>query len=419
MRKLVINGGKPLKGEVTISGAKNSTVALIPAAIIAEEPVVLEGVPDIQDVAALIEILNDFNVKTEYVDGTLTIDPTEMKSIPMPKGKIQSMRASYYFMGATLAKFGEGVVGLPGGCFLGPRPIDQHLKGFKALGANVVDHDGAIYLSTNEEGLVGTKIYMDVVSVGATINVLLAAVRAKGKTIIENAAREPEIIDVATLLNNMGARVRGAGTEVITIDGVDSLHGTRHQVIPDRIEAGSYIAMAAAIGKGIKVKNVLYEHLESFIAKLEAMGVRMTVEEDAIFVEEQGDLKPVDIKTSPYPGFATDLQQPMTPLLLKASGRGKIIDTIYEKRVNHVPELARMGADIQVLGGQIVYNGPTQLSGAPVKASDLRAGAALVTAGLMAEGQTEITNIEFILRGYSNIIEKLSDLGADIRLIED
>ncbi|MFR1048941.1 MAG: UDP-N-acetylglucosamine 1-carboxyvinyltransferase, partial [Streptococcus salivarius] len=234
-----------------------------------------------------------------------------------------------------------------------------------------------------------------------------------------NAAREPEIIDVATLLNNMGARVRGAGTEVITIDGVESLHGTRHQVIPDRIEAGSYIAMAAAIGKGIKVKNVLYEHLESFIAKLEAMGVRMTVEEDAIFVEEQGDLKPVDIKTSPYPGFATDLQQPMTPLLLKASGRGKIIDTIYEKRVNHVPELARMGADIQVLGGQIVYNGPTQLSGAPVKASDLRAGAALVTAGLMAEGQTEITNIEFILRGYSNIIEKLSDLGADIRLIED
>ena len=217
----------------------------------------------------------------------------------------------------------------------------------------------------------------------------------------------------------MGARVRGAGTEVITIDGVESLHGTRHQVIPDRIEAGSYIAMAAAIGKGIKVKNVLYEHLESFIAKLEAMGVRMTVEEDAIFVEEQGDLKPVDIKTSPYPGFATDLQQPMTPLLLKASGRGKIIDTIYEKRVNHVPELARMGADIQVLGGQIVYNGPTQLSGVPVKASDLRAGAALVTAGLMAEGQTEITNIEFILRGYSNIIEKLSDLGADIRLIED
>jgi len=262
MRKLVINGGKPLKGEVTISGAKNSTVALIPAAIIAEEPVVLEGVPDIQDVAALIEILNDFNVKTEYVDGTLTIDPTEMKSIPMPKGKIQSMRASYYFMGATLAKFGEGVVGLPGGCFLGPRPIDQHLKGFNALGAKVEDHDGAIYLSTDEEGLVGTKIYMDVVSVGATINVLLAAVRAKGKTIIENAAREPEIIDVVTLLNKMGANIKGAGTNVIRIEGVKHLYGASHTVIPDRIEAGTFIIAAAMVGGDVVIENVLTEHLK-------------------------------------------------------------------------------------------------------------------------------------------------------------
>ena len=319
-----------------------------------------------------------------------------------------------------LGRYGQATVGLPGGCDLGPRPIDLHLKAFEAMGASISYEDESMRIATDAgQRIQGAHIYMDTVSVGATINTMLAAAKADGRTVIENAAREPEIIDVATLLNNMGARVRGAGTEVITIEGVESLHGTRHQVIPDRIEAGSYIAMAAAIGKGIKIKNVLYEHLESFIAKLEAMGVRMTVEEDAIFVEEQGDLKPVDIKTSPYPGFATDLQQPMTPLLLKASGRGKIIDTIYEKRVNHVPELVRMGADIQVLGGQIVYNGPTQLSGAPVKASDLRAGAALVTAGLMAEGQTEITNIEFILRGYSNIIEKLSDLGADIRLIED
>ncbi|MFR8022748.1 MAG: UDP-N-acetylglucosamine 1-carboxyvinyltransferase, partial [Streptococcus salivarius] len=330
------------------------------------------------------------------------------------------LRASYYFYGSLLGRYGQATVGLPGGCDLGPRPIDLHLKAFEAMGASISYEAESMRIATDAgQRIKGAHIYMDTVSVGATINTMLAAAKADGRTVIENAAREPEIIDVATLLNNMGARVRGAGTEVITIDGVESLHGTRHQVIPDRIEAGSYIAMAAAIGKGIKVKNVLYEHLESFIAKLEAMGVRMTVEEDAIFVEEQGDLKPVDIKTSPYPGFATDLQQPMTPLLLKASGRGKIIDTIYEKRVNHVPELARMGADIQVLGGQIVYNGPTQLSGAPVKASDLRAGAALVTAGLMAEGQTEITNIEFILRGYSNIIEKLSDLGADIRLIED
>lgn len=420
MRKIIINGGKKLQGEVTVSGAKNSVVALIPAIILSDGVVTLDGVPAISDVDNLIEIIEVMGGSVKRDGETLEIDPRGVKDMPMPFGKINSLRASYYFYGSLLGRYGQATVGLPGGCDLGPRPIDLHLKAFEAMGASISYEAESMRIATDAgQRIQGAHIYMDTVSVGATINTMLAAVKADGRTVIENAAREPEIIDVATLLNNMGARVRGAGTEVITIDGVDSLHGTRHQVIPDRIEAGSYIAMAAAIGKGIKVKNVLYEHLESFIAKLEAMGVRMTVEEDAIFVEEQGDLKPVDIKTSPYPGFATDLQQPMTPLLLKASGRGKIIDTIYEKRVNHVPELARMGADIQVLGGQIVYNGPTQLSGAPVKASDLRAGAALVTAGLMAEGQTEITNIEFILRGYSNIIEKLSDLGADIRLIED
>ena len=420
MRKIIINGGKKLQGEVTVSGAKNSVVALIPAIILSDGVVILDGVPAISDVDNLIEIIEVMGGSVKRDGETLEIDPRGVKDMPMPFGKINSLRASYYFYGSLLGRYGQATVGLPGGCDLGPRPIDLHLKAFEAMGASISYEDESMRIATDAgQRIKGAHIYMDTVSVGATINTMLAAAKADGRTVIENAAREPEIIDVATLLNNMGARVRGAGTEVITIEGVDSLHGTRHQVIPDRIEAGSYIAMAAAIGKGIKVKNVLYEHLESFIAKLEAMGVRMTVEEDAIFVEEQGDLKPVDIKTSPYPGFATDLQQPMTPLLLKASGRGKIIDTIYEKRVNHVPELARMGADIQVLGGQIVYNGPTQLSGAPVKASDLRAGAALVTAGLMAEGQTEITNIEFILRGYSNIIEKLSDLGADIRLIED
>ena len=420
MRKIIINGGKKLQGEVTVSGAKNSVVALIPAIILSDGVVTLDGVPAISDVDNLIEIIEVMGGSVKRDGETLEIDPRGVKDMPMPFGKINSLRASYYFYGSLLGRYGQATVGLPGGCDLGPRPIDLHLKAFEAMGASISYEAESMRIATDAgQRIQGAHIYMDTVSVGATINTMLAAVKADGRTVIENAAREPEIIDVATLLNNMGARVRGAGTEVITIDGVESLHGTRHQVIPDRIEAGSYIAMAAAIGKGIKVKNVLYEHLESFIAKLEAMGVRMTVEEDAIFVEEQGDLKPVDINTSPYPGFATDLQQPMTPLLLKASGRGKIIDTIYEKRVNHVPELARMGADIQVLGGQIVYNGPTQLSGAPVKASDLRAGAALVTAGLMAEGQTEITNIEFILRGYSNIIEKLSDLGADIRLIED
>ena len=420
MRKIIINGGKKLQGEVTVSGAKNSVVALIPAIILSDGVVTLDGVPAISDVDNLIEIIEVMGGSVKRDGETLEIDPRGVKDMPMPFSKINSLRASYYFYGSLLGRYGQAIVGLPGGCDLGPRPIDLHLKAFEAMGASIFYEDDAMRIATDAgQRIKGAHIYMDTVSVGATINTMLAAAKADGRTVIENAAREPEIIDVATLLNNMGARVRGAGTEVITIEGVESLHGTRHQVIPDRIEAGSYIAMAAAIGKGIKIKNVLYEHLESFICKLEAMGVRMTVEEDAIFVEEQGDLKPVDIKTSPYPGFATDLQQPMTPLLLKASGRGKIIDTIYEKRVNHVPELARMGADIQVLGGQIVYNGPTQLSGAPVKASDLRAGAALVTAGLMADGQTEITNIEFILRGYSNIIEKLSDLGADIRLIED
>ena len=420
MRKIIINGGKKLQGEVTVSGAKNSVVALIPAIILSDGVVTLDGVPAISDVDNLIEIIEVMGGSVKRDGETLEIDPRGVKDMPMPFGKINSLRASYYFYGSVLGRYGQAIVGLPGGCDLGPRPIDLHLKAFEAMGASIFYEGEAMRIATDAgQRIKGAHIYMDTVSVGATINTMLAAAKADGRTVIENAAREPEIIDVATLLNNMGARVRGAGTEVITIEGVESLHGTRHQVIPDRIEAGSYIAMAAAIGKGIKIKNVLYEHLESFICKLEAMGVRMTVEEDAIFVEEQGDLKPVDIKTSPYPGFATDLQQPMTPLLLKASGRGKIIDTIYEKRVNHVPELARMGADIQVLGGQIVYNGPTQLSGAPVKASDLRAGAALVTAGLMADGQTEITNIEFILRGYSNIIEKLSDLGADIRLIED
>ena len=420
MRKIIINGGKKLQGEVTVSGAKNSVVALIPAIILSDGVVTLDGVPAISDVDNLIEIIEVMGGSVKRDGETLEIDPRGVKDMPMPFGKINSLRASYYFYGSLLGRYGQATVGLPGGCDLGPRPIDLHLKAFEAMGASISYEAESMRIATDAgQRIQGAHIYMDTVSVGATINTMLAAAKADGRTVIENAAREPEIIDVATLLNNMGASVRGAGTEVITIEGVESLHGTRHQVIPDRIEAGSYIAMAAAIGKGIKVKNVLYEHLESFIAKLEAMGVRMTVEEDAIFVEEQGDLKPVDIKTSPYPGFATDLQQPMTPLLLKASGRGKIIDTIYEKRVNHVPELARMGADIQVLGGQIIYSGPTQLSGAPVKASDLRAGAALVTAGLMAEGQTEITNIEFILRGYSNIIEKLSDLGADIRLIED
>ena len=419
MKKIVINGGRSLKGEVTISGAKNSVVALIPATILADDIVTLDGVPDISDVASLIEIMTIMGAKIERKEDSLVIDPRGVKNMPMPFGKINSLRASYYFYGSLLGRYGQATVGLPGGCDLGPRPIDLHLKAFEAMGAAMTMDGSSMKLATDGKPLQGANIYMDTVSVGATINTILAAVKAEGRTVIENAAREPEIIDVVTLLNNMGAHIRGAGTDIIIIDGVPRLHGTRHQVIPDRIEAGTYIALAAAIGEGIQINNVLYEHLESYIAKLEEMGVRMTISEDSIFVEKQTGLKAIQIKTSPYPGFATDLQQPITPLLLTAAGRGRIVDTIYEKRVNHVPELAKMGATILTLNDHIIYEGPNQLTGSSVKATDLRAGAALVIAGLMASGTTEITNVEYILRGYSDIIQKLTQLGADIQLIEE
>lgn len=419
MKKLVINGGRPLSGEVTISGAKNSTVALIPAAILADSPVTLEGVPDIQDVHSLIEILHEMNVKTEFTGSTLVIDPTEMVNVPMPSGKIQSLRASYYFMGALLSKFGEGVVGLPGGCFLGPRPIDQHLKGFRALGAEVENEMGAMYLKTEEAGLQGSRIYFDVVTIGATINVMLAAVKAKGRTIIENAAREPEIIDVATLLNNMGAKIRGAGTDMIRIDGVDELHGCRHTIIPDRIEAGTYLSIAAAAGTDVLVKNVIVEHVDGLLAKLEEMGVPMEVGEDSVRITKADQpLKPVSIKTLPYPGFATDLQQPLTPLLMLASGESVVMDSIYPKRTKHIPELNRMGANARIESDVILIEGGHPLKGEAVTASDLRAGACLVNAGLIAEGETVISGVDNILRGYAGIVAKLRALGADIKMIE-
>lgn len=421
MKKIIINGSKPLRGEVTISGAKNSTVALIPASILADSTVTLEGIPNIQDVHSLIEILQDFHVDVNFdaAAGILTIDPSNMVSIPMPTGKIKNLRASYYFMGAVLSKFGKGVIGLPGGCYLGPRPIDQHIKGFEALGASVQNELGAIYLTAPEEGLVGDRIYLDVVSIGATINTILAAVKAKGRTVIENAAKEPEIIDVCTLLNNMGAKIRGAGTDIIRIDGVSRLHGCRHTVIPDRIEAGTYLSAAAAAGEEVLVKNVIVEHIEGLVAKMEEMGVDMEIGEDSILVRKSDNLKMVHIKTLPYPGFATDLQQPMTPLLLKAQGDGTIIDTIYPKRVNHIPELRRMGATIKVESDIIFLNGPNELTGVEVTASDLRAGACLVIAGLMAKGTTTISGVENILRGYDGIVEKLTTLGADIKMVEE
>ncbi|RBP94600.1 UDP-N-acetylglucosamine 1-carboxyvinyltransferase [Cytobacillus firmus] len=412
MEKLMIAGGYPLKGTVRISGAKNSAVALIPATILAESPVTIEGLPDISDVQILKDLLEEIGGTVEFSENDMTVDPSSMISMPLPNGKVKKLRASYYLMGAMLGRFKKAVIGLPGGCHLGPRPIDQHIKGFEALGARVTNEQGAIYLRADE--LRGARIYLDVVSVGATINIMLAAVRAKGRTIIENAAKEPEIIDVATLLTNMGAKIKGAGTDVIRIDGVDQLHGCQHTIIPDRIEAGTYMIVGAAAGEGVLIDNVIPHHLESLIAKLREMGVQIETNDDQVFVGRAEKMKAVDIKTLVYPGFPTDLQQPLTSLLTGAEGTSMVTDTIYSARFKHIDELRRMNANIKVEGRSAIINGPIQLQGAKVKASDLRAGAALVIAGLMAEGVTEVTGLEHIDRGYSHLVEKLNGLGATI-----
>lgn len=412
MEKLMIAGGYPLKGTVRISGAKNSAVALIPATILAESPVTIEGLPDISDVQILKDLLEEIGGTVEFSENDMAVDPSSMISMPLPNGKVKKLRASYYLMGAMLGRFKKAVIGLPGGCHLGPRPIDQHIKGFEALGARVTNEQGAIYLRADE--LRGARIYLDVVSVGATINIMLAAVRAKGRTIIENAAKEPEIIDVATLLTNMGAKIKGAGTDVIRIDGVDHLHGCQHTIIPDRIEAGTYMIVGAAAGEGVLIDNVIPHHLESLIAKLREMGVQIETNDDQVFVGPAEKMKAVDIKTLVYPGFPTDLQQPLTSLLTNAEGTSMVTDTIYSARFKHIDELRRMNANIKVEGRSAIINGPVQLQGAKVKASDLRAGAALVIAGLMAEGVTEVTGLEHIDRGYSHLVEKLNGLGATI-----
>ena len=412
MEKLKIAGGYSLKGTVRISGAKNSAVALIPATILADSPVTIEGLPDISDVQILQGLLEEIGGTVEFANEEMTVDPSSMISMPLPNGKVKMLRASYYLMGAMLGRFKKAVIGLPGGCHLGPRPIDQHIKGFEALGAQVTNEQGAIYLRAEE--LRGARIYLDVVSVGATINIMLAAVMAKGRTTIENAAKEPEIIDVATLLSNMGARIKGAGTDVIRIDGVDKLHGCRHTIIPDRIEAGTYLILGAAVGKGLLIDNIIPEHLESLIAKLREMGVQIEESDEQVFVYPPEKLKAVDIKTLVYPGFPTDLQQPFTSLLTKAEGSSMVTDTIYGARFKHIDELRRMNAKIKVEGRSAIINGPVQLTGAKVKASDLRAGAALVIAGLIAEGVTEVTGLEHIDRGYSHLVEKLQGLGATV-----
>ena len=415
---MIIHGGKPLKGDVWIGGAKNSTVALIPASILSRTPVTLEGVPRIADVDNLMDLLSEMDVVSELQGTTLIINPEKIERRPLPAGKIKSLRASYYFMGALLGRFGKAVVGFPGGDDIGPRPIDQHIKGFEALGATVKNENDQVIITAPEQGLQGANIHLAMPSVGATMNIIMAAVTAKGQTVIDNVAKEPEIIDLATFLNNMGAVIRGAGTETIRIEGVDHLEAqVPHTIIPDRIEAGTYISLAACIGEGIKIHNIIEEHLDSFLAKVEEMGVVTEVQEDSLYVYPAGELKMIQVRTDPYPGFATDLQQPITPLLLTAKkGEGVIIDNIYPKRVGHIPELQKMGGSIQVQDNIILIHPTKKMHGAHVNAGEIRAGASLMIAGLMADGETIISNAGNILRGYDRVEEKIRNLGGDVEI---
>ena len=412
---LKIRGGKKLKGNVRISGSKNATVALIPCAILASTgPVAIVGAPDISDVGSLAQLLRFLHVDVIQTSAeNIVIDPTNMVNLPLDHPAVQKLRASYYFMGALLGKYKEVKMKMPGGCYLGPRPIDLHLKGFEALGATVEYDRGSYHIHVDE--LIGAKIFLDLASVGATINIMMAAVYAKGRTVIENAAKEPEIIDVATMLNKMGAHIRGAGTNVITIDGVESLNGCFHEIIPDRVEAGTFIIMAAAAAEEITIENIIPQHLESLLSKLQEMGVDMTVNVDSVVVRNHnGNLKGTDIQTLPYPGFATDLQQPLTPLLTQAKGESVVKETIYVERFKHCVELQRMGANIEMIPASAIINGPVQLYGDRVTATDLRCGASLVIAGLIADGVTEIHDVYHIDRGYENLDGKLKALGAEI-----
>lgn len=418
MKEIIrIEGGHRLSGKVRISGSKNATVALIPAAILSDEPVTIVGVPEIADVKSLKILLEELGVNV-VMKGTdhIVIDPNGMENKPMDSETVTKLRASYYFMGVLLAKYKKVVIKMPGGCYLGPRPIDLHLKGFEALGATVRYEGGCYHIEAEE--LVGDKIFLDISSVGATINIMTAAVYAKGKTVIENAAKEPEIIDIATLLNKMGAEIRGMGTNVITITGVEKLHGCFHEIIPDRIEAATYLTLAATAGNDVTIENVIPLHLDGLISKLVDIGVELSVDIDKIIVHGRKEkLTAVDIKTAPYPGFATDMQQPLTALLTQCEGQSVVTETIYTERFKHCSELNKMGADIDIRIPSSFINGPSLLSGTSVEATDLRCGACLVIAGLIAQGTTEIHEIYHIERGYENIVGKLRDLGAVIEKV--
>ena len=416
MKIIEIEGGKELSGTIRVSGAKNATVAIIPAAILADEEVTICNIPEITDTDALCDILHDLNVEFTRASGSLVINPKNMVNTEIAEEHSKKLRASYYFMGALLGKYHKVSMFFPGGCSIGARPIDLHLKGFEALGA-VVTKDKSKYTVEAKE-LKGANIYLDIASVGATINIMLAAVLAKGKTIIDNAAKEPEIVNVATFLNNMGAKITGAGTSRITIEGVESLHKCFHEIIPDRIEAGTYIIMGALCGKNLKIDNLIPEHLEALLSKLEEIGIDLEVGQDYVIVNKGTNLKPTNIKTAVYPGFPTDLQQPLTVLLTQCNGKSKLTETIWENRFMHINYLNMMGSDITVKNQTATIIGPTELKGHQVVATDLRAGAAMVAAGLAASGKTTVTNVEHILRGYEQIIEKLTSVGAKLKLKE-
>lgn len=417
MEKFVIHGGKPLVGEVEISGAKNAAVAILPATILAGGKCVIENLPNISDVSASVDILSAMGAHVRVINKhTLEIDTAHITATSVPNELSRQMRASYYFLGALLGRFGKATVAMPGGCNLGPRPIDQHLKAFVALGAKDSVEYGMI--SVESDSLRGEDVFFDTVSVGATINAMLAAVMAEGQTVLENVAKEPHIVDVANFLNMMGADVRGAGTDVIKIRGVKQMHGCTYSIIPDQIEAGSYMVAATITGGNVLIKNVIPKHLEPITSKLEKAGATIEEFDDSLRVYRTGDLEPLNIKTMPHPGFPTDMQPLMTVLLTLAKGTSIITEGIWENRFRYVDELTRMGANIQVDGRVAVIEGVQELLPAPMRAADLRAGAALVVAALAANGVSEVDEICHIERGYEDIVEKLRGLGADIKRVE-
>ena len=416
MAKIIIEGNHVLEGTIEISGAKNSAVALVPASILSDGKVTIDNIPNISDIKALNEILEYLGAKVKRNNATITIDSSTIENKEIPEKISKKLRASYYFMSALLGKYKKVEMFFPGGCKIGSRPIDQTLKAFKLLGAKVIEKDNKYTITADE--LVGNTIYLDMPSVGATINTILASCKAKGITVIGNAAKEPEIVNVATFLNQMGAKIRGAGTSEITIEGVEKLGSCYTEVIPDRIETGTYIIAGALIGNNLRIDNIIPDHVESLTSKLIEMGVPIIIKQSSIIVSKVNNLKPVNIKTLGYPGFPTDLQQPITTLLTRCKGKSTLIETIYENRFQNIFYLNKMGANIDIKGNMLEINGPTNFIGTEVTATDLRAGACLILAALCAKGKTTINEIEHVLRGYENIVEKLSNVGAKISIVE-